>query len=77
MNNHFGVWAAVRELSAREADRAAKCDLERENRRLRREIETTRAELAELRERFGGFVGSTPPQHSSFKGRPAESLRTG
>jgi hypothetical protein len=62
MNDHFGVWTAVRELSAREADRVARLDLERENHRLRREIENARAELDELRDWCAEVVGAAPAQ---------------
>jgi len=62
MHGDFGVWTVVRELSAREADRVARSDLERENHRLRREIENVRAELDELRNWCTELVGAAPSQ---------------
>ena len=62
MNDHFGVWTAVRQLSHREADRAAQSDLERETHRLRREIEDVRAELDELRNWCTELAGAAQPQ---------------
>jgi len=64
----FGVWAAGRELSAREADRAARSDLERENDRLRREIENIRAELDELGYWCTELVGAAPPRRPGWQG---------